>query len=148
MSLYDKTIISDRSVYEQLKARGVDALFWNRSLELSHPLRIEIQQELFGRGNHQSNNQKFYRYAWGKKQEHRCEECCRPLPAYSATYISHIQSRGAHPETAYDLRNFNYLCPECHAKWENGDRESMRIWTRNNSIIKTLKKEYATENQI
>lgn len=136
------SVISTKEDYKRLLSKGIDALFWNKNILLDHELRVELQKELFGDGNHQSNNQKFYRYAWNHKSDHRCEECCRPLPRYCATYISHIQSRGAHPETAYDLRNFNYLCPVCHSKWENGDRESMKIWNRNKSIIKVLQNEY------
>lgn len=145
MSFGEVYNITTREEYEKLKTKGFDALFFNKNFTLDHRLRLEIQEELFGKGNHQTNNQKFYRYAWNRKAFHRCEECMKPLPKYSATFVSHILSRGAHPETAYDLRNFNILCKECHDRWENGDREEMRIYNRNNSIIKTLKKEYGKD---
>lgn len=134
--------ITTREEYEKLKARGYDTLFWNDSLQLAPALRVEIQQEIFGKGNHQKSNQKFYRLAWNRKDTHKCEECMRPLPEYSATFISHMLSRGAHPEAAYDLRNYNILCPDCHHRWENGDRENMKIWQRNNCRMKKILKDY------
>lgn len=145
--LYEKYIVDKREEYDALKQRGIDILFWNRELVLTHRLRVEIQQDIFGRGNHQDANQKFYRMAWEGSaapmdRGHFCQECHRHLENYSATYISHILSRGAHPEMAYDLRNFNILCPACHQKWENGDRQKMRIWNKNEIIMNTLKKEY------
>lgn len=135
--------ITSREDYEKLKQRGIDALFYQRNFTLEHSLRVELQEELFGKGNHEASNIKFYRHAWNHKEVHKCENCMKPLPKYSATFVSHILSRGAHPETAYDLRNFNILCKECHAKWENPTlREDMKIYNRNNAIIKILKKEY------
>ena len=53
-----------------------------------------------------------------------------------------ILSRGSHPEMAYDIRNINILCYKHHAQYENGDRESMRIFAKNEIIISELKKEY------
>lgn len=135
-------IIKTREEYEALKARGHDALFWLDALQLDPALRVEIQQEIFGKGNTQKSNQKFYRLAWNRKDWHKCEECMTKLPEYSATFVSHMLSRGAHPESAYDLRNYNILCPKCHARWENGDRENMKIWQRNNARMRVILKDY------
>ena len=142
---YETFVVTEREDYEALKERGFDLLFGDKNLRLAFPLRKELQEEIFGKGNHQEANQKYYRMAWahgGNSRGHYCEECKKPLERYSATYVSHILSRGAHPEMAYDLRNHNILCAECHRKWENGDRESMRIYNHNTAIIKALKREY------
>lgn len=139
-------VVTRREDYEALKKRGIDILFWNKNLVLEHGLRLEIQRDIFGKGNTEKSNIKFYKYAWSHKDYHVCENCRKHLLNYSATYVSHILSRGAHPETAYDLRNFNILCKECHDKWENPlTREGMNIYNRNKAIIKTLLKEYGQD---
>jgi hypothetical protein len=51
-------------------------------------------------------------------------------------------TRGAHPEIAHDPRNINILCFESHNRWENGDRERMRIYPANMRLIELLKSEY------
>ena len=144
--LYESYTITSREEYEALKARGIDALFYDKNLRLDIGLRKEIQEEIFGKGNHQRANQKFYRMAWEKSTprmgSHFCQECHKKLESYSATYISHILSRGAHPEMAYDLRNFNILCADCHMKYDQGEKEKMKIWRRSEVIIRELKKEY------
>lgn len=113
----------------------------DRHFTLSHDVRMAVQERLFGKGNHEDNNIRFYKWCWEHKQ-HYCEECLRPLDKYSSVYVSHILSRGAHPEKAYDPRNVNILCPSCHARWENGDRERMRIYSRNVKVINDLTLEY------
>lgn len=147
MKLYDHYTVSTREEYEALKKRGIELLYGEKNLPLDIKLRKELQQELFGRGNHQEANQKFYKLAWeGAASKgmtgHYCQECFKPLKEYSATYISHILSRGAYPEMAYDLRNYNLLCAEHHQQWESGDREKMRIYKRNMKTIEKLKRDY------
>lgn len=76
-----------------------------------------------------------------------CEECGVELPdmfvdddeniVYIAQY-SHILSKGAWPEFRHDERNFNRLCFNCHRRWEDGDRENMKINKTNQSIIQNL----------
>lgn len=78
---------------------------------------------------------------WENKP-HYCEECMRPLAEYSAVYVSHILTRGANPDMAHDPRNVNILCFRHHAEWENGEREKMRIWAKNQATIEELKKDY------
>lgn len=136
-------VIDARELYDYAKSRGYDALLDPR-FELTHDLRVSIQTELFGKGHTPQENEKFYRWVWNNKP-HYCEECMRPLRQYSATFVSHILSRGAHPEMAHDPRNTNILCFEHHAVWENGRRQSMRIYSSNKKVIEKLKKEYGTD---
>lgn len=152
---YEIYIVKTREEYDALKKRGIDILFGDKNLWLDIKLRKELQEEIFGKGNHQTANQKYYRMVWNHNlsyngRGHYCDECKKPLEAYSATYVSHILSRGAYPEMAYDLRNHNILCAQCHQKWENGNREEMRIYKKNIATINTLKREYrnADNNEI
>ena len=137
--------------YRQCVERGFEPLIDDR-FELPIELRIEIQRQLFGhvtrgRGNIPQANERFFRWVWERKP-HRCEETMRPLHNYSAVYVSHILSRGAHPEMAHDPRNVNILCAEMHNMWENGRRQSMRIWEKNSRIIKILKNEYQEKDNL
>ena len=66
----------------------------------------------------------------------------KPLRNYSAVYCSHILTRGSHPEAAHDARNINILCFEHHNRWENGDRQNMRIYPGNMRLIELMKTEY------
>lgn len=138
----DAISISTRQEYDYAKGRGYEPLI-DRRFDIEIHLRVSIQQELFGKGHIPAENEKFYRWCWEHKP-HYCEETMRPLRQYSATYVSHILTRGAHPEMAHDPRNTNILCFAMHQKWENGDRENMRIYASNQLIIEKLKKEYAT----
>jgi hypothetical protein len=104
---------------------------------------VAIQRELFGTGHTPQENEKFYRWCWDH-YPHICAETMRPLRQYSATYVSHILTRGAHPEMAHDPRNVNILSFEMHNRWENGDRQYMRIYRINQLIIEQLRKEYGT----
>lgn len=140
-------VIDDREEYEALKERGIDALYWLKPFTLSMRLRKELTEEIFGKGNCEESNIKYYKLAWkhstGRDGVHRCEECKKVLPRYAATYISHRFSRGAYPEMAYDFRNYDLLCKECHATWENPlTRKDMRIYQKANAIMKILKEDY------
>lgn len=132
--------ISTREEYDVCRQAGIEPLLDAR-IRMAHALRVEVQREKFGRGNHEENNLKFYRWMWEHKP-HICEECMRPLGEYSASFISHIESRGNGPQMAYDPRNVNVLCFKHHNQWENGDRKRMRIWRRNTMTIEELRKEY------
>lgn len=135
--------INTREDYNRYKAQGVEPLI-DRRFVLGIALRVAIQRELFGKGHTPAENEKFYRWCWQHKR-HICEECMRPLREYSATYVSHIMTRGAHPEAAHDCRNVNILCFSCHGKWENGNREQMRIYSSNQRRIENLKREYGAD---
>lgn len=134
-------VIDSRKAYEDA-CRGVYEPLSDRRFSVEHDLRVEIQRELFGKGHTTAENERFYRWVWSKKM-HFCENCMKPLPVYSATYVSHILSRGAYPEMAHDPRNTNILCFDCHAQWENGNRKAMRIYESNQITIAELKKEYS-----
>lgn len=138
-------IITEFAEYEYLLGRGYDPLVDDRHFRLDIRLRIEIQKKIFGDGHTPADNEKFYRWMWRKKP-HYCEECMRPLREYSATYISHILTRGAYPEMAHDPRNVNILCFEHHNAWEQATtRKDMRIYAANQLRIEKLKNEYGRE---
>lgn len=114
--------------------------------DLSFTLRFLIQNDLFY-GSVVEKNQRYYYWNWENKK-HRCEECNTPLDHYSATYISHILPRSAHPEMAFDPRNNNILCLFHHAQWEDEEkRKTMRIYEKNLIIIEKLKDEYQRKNK-
>ena len=135
-------VIDTRELYEFARQRGYEPLV-DRRFTVEINLRVSIQRELFGRGHTPEENERFYRFCWDH-YPHVCSETMRPLYEYSAAYISHIMTRGAHPEMAHDPRNVNILCWEMHNRWENGDRQNMRIYRANLLTIEQLKKEYAT----
>lgn len=133
--------ITTRAEYDLCKAHGIEPLV-DRRFAMDIRLRVAIQRELFGTGHTPQENERFYRFCWDH-YPHQCAECMRPLRQYSATYVSHIMTRGAHPETAHDCRNVNILCFSHHSVWENGNRKNMRIYQRNLQIVEELKKEYS-----
>lgn len=140
--------VSDRIEYDYIKNRGYEPLLDSGFyFQMDIKLRIEIQKEIFGhcligRGDIPEANERFYRWIWANKIQ-VCEETMRPLRTYSAIHVSHILSRGAFPEMAHDPRNVNLLTAEMHNLWENGKRESMRIYPGNMRTIELLKKEYS-----
>lgn len=134
--------IDTREEYDLCKAHGLEPLTDPR-FTMDIRLRVSIQRELFGTGHTPQENQRFYRWCW-EHYPNMCEECMRPLREYSATYVSHILTRGAHPETAHDPRNVNILCFNHHNQWEVGNRASMRIYAKNQLTIEQLRKEYGT----
>lgn len=128
--------------YDYLVGRGFEPLIDSRFFRLDIRLRIELQKKIFGNGHTPAENEKFYRWVWDHKP-HYCECCMRPLPDFSATYVSHILTRGAFPEMAHDPRNINILCFEHHNQWEQATtRKQMRIYAANQLRIQELKKEY------
>lgn len=139
-------MISTIEDYEYIKRHGFEPLT-NPRFPMTLELRKQVQEMLFGKGHTAKENEKFYRWCW-KHKAHICEETLKPLEHYSACFVSHILARGAHPAMAHDPRNVNILCLEAHNRWENGDKENMRIYEKNQITIKQLKKEYyETKNQ-
>lgn len=132
--------IDNRELYDYARSRGFEPLI-DRRFIVEHGLRVQLQRELFGRGHSPEENERFYRWAWGHKVQ-VCEECMRPLREYSAVNVSHILTRGAHPDMAHDPRNVNLLCLKHHNQWENGRKEAMRIYRSNMLTIEQLKREY------
>ena len=136
--------IDTRSEYDYCRARGYEPLI-DRRFDMDIRLRVSIQREFFGDGHSPAENEKFYRWCWDH-YPHVCSETMRPLRGYSAVYVSHILTRGAYPEMAHDPRNVNILSLEAHNRWENGDRENMRIYRANLLVIEKLKSEYESES--
>ena len=137
-----KTEVNTMEEYEALLQRGIDALCDDR-YHLEIHLRREIQKEKFG-GNNAEGNAKFYAYCLHHKPL-VCENCGKPIRNPSATNVSHILTRGAHPEMAFDPRNINILCWECHNAWEHKTtRWKLRMWfvEKNDRTIEQLKQEY------
>lgn len=139
-------LITIRQEYDYAVSRGFVPLLDTKHFEMDICLRIDIQREVFGhcvlgRGNIPVANDRYYHWIWNNKP-HVCEETMRPLHNYSAVFVSHILSRGAHPEMAHDPRNCNLLCFEAHNMWENGKRKQMRIYDKNMRTIEVLNKEY------
>ena len=134
-------LIDSRELYDYAVKCGYEPLIDARfPMEIN--LRVSVQRERFGRGHTPEENEKFYRWCW-EHYPHICQETMRPLQEYSAVHISHILTRGAHPEMAHDPRNVNILCLASHNQWENGRREQMRIYLINQRTIEQLKNEYA-----
>ena len=138
--MMEPILIDTREMYFYCIQRGYEPLI-DRRFAMEIHLRVSIQRELFGTGHTPEENERFYRWCWDH-YPHICAECMRPLKRYSATYVSHILTRGAHPEMAHDPRNVNILCFDHHSVWENGKRENMRIFRSNTLRIEELKKEY------
>lgn len=133
-------LIEDLECYKYAKSKGYEPLT-DKRFEMPIKVRIDVQRYLFGAGHTPAENEKFYRYCWDL-YPHICEECMRPLTQFSATYISHIRTRGAFPEAAHDVRNVNILCFKHHNQWETGNRKAMRIYPGNVQTIEQLTKEY------
>lgn len=133
-------LIEDLECYKYAKSKGYEPLT-DKRFEMPIKVRIDVQRYLFGTGHTPAENERFYRYCWDL-YPHICEECMRPLTQFSATYISHIRTRGAFPEAAHDVRNVNILCFKHHNQWETGNRKAMRIYPGNVQTIEQLTKEY------
>ena len=129
--------IENMAEYEYCVGRGLNPLL-NPMFNVDINLRVEIQRSLFGPI---TEHEKFFRWIWEHKPHH-CEECLKPLHHYSAVYCSHILTRGAHPEMAHDCKNINIVCFAHHSQWENGNRQTMRIYEKNMRIIEKLTNEY------
>lgn len=133
-------MITTREEYDYAVSRGYEPLLDER-IPMSIELRKAVQREKFGKHTIE-NNSKFYKWCLAHKPN-ICEECGKPIRYASATNVSHILSRGAHPNKAYDCRNTNILCFECHSKWEDATtRKDMKIYDKNMRTIEMLKDEY------
>lgn len=133
--------------YEYAKTRGYEPLL-DPLFILPINLRKEIQISIFGNpagGRRAKVNSTFYKWVWNNKP-HVCEESGIYLLSYSACYISHIITKGAHPEMAHDPRNVNILSLEAHNKWETGNRKSMKIYPKNKGTIEMLMYEYCNRD--
>lgn len=133
--------------FELCVNRGFQPLLDNR-FKVDIKLRVDLQYRYFCNSSNRKRipeaNFFYYKTVWNLKS-HICEECKKPLHNYSASFISHILSKGAFPEISLDLRNNNILCYECHNKWEFGEKETMDIYPKNSETIELLKYEYNIE---
>lgn len=137
-----KELVTTREDYDILLSKGIDCLYDPR-FDLEIGLRIAIQKEKFGK-NDDEGNAKFYHYCLTHFPM-VCENCGKPIRYPWATNVSHILTRGAHPEMAHDPRNINVLCAECHELWEHKTtRDRLRMWfvEKNERTIEELKREY------
>lgn len=129
--------------YQNRIGSGEEPLLGN---ELAIVLRVDIQNYLFGfhmlsQADIGKGNNRFYRWVWDHKP-HVCEESGNPLYEYRSEFVSHILSRGAHPDMRWDPRNTNILNGFWHREWEKGNRRNMKIYHKNQIIIQQLKLEY------
>lgn len=132
--------ITTREEYDYARSRGYEPL-QDRKFKMDHALRVEIQKELFG-GNDAEGNAKFYKWCLAHKPL-VCEECGKSITHPSAVNVSHILSRGSHPEMAHDPRNVNILCWWHHQRYEQKPtRIHMGIFRKTEKMIEKLKKEY------
>jgi 5-methylcytosine-specific restriction endonuclease McrA len=116
--------------YLQYKGEWVEPLILSEIFNVIN--REEIIKTLFPE-NTPENDFRFYQWIWRIKP-HWCENCGLPLKNYSAIFVSHIKTRGAHTEIRYEPLNANLLCLECHNKWEYGTlekKETMFIYWLN-----------------
>lgn len=139
--------VKSRIFYNEIVSSGFNPLIDVIRFEMDIKLRVDIQREVFGhslssRGDVVAANNRFYHWMWQHKK-HICEETMRPLRNYSSAFISHILTRGAHPEMGHDPRNINILFTTAHNQWETGDRKKMRIYPANMRTIELLKKDYS-----
>ena len=137
--------ITNREDYDALLKRGIDCLY-DKRYHLEIGLRREIQREKFGK-NDDEGNYLFYRYCLHHFPA-ICENCGKPIEHPWATNVSHIITRGSHPEMAHDPRNVNILCWECHELWEHKTtRNRLNPWfvEKNERTIQMLKQEYNNE---
>lgn len=135
-------MIETREEYDYVVKRGYEPLVDDR-FPMEHRLRVEIQREKFGKNNAEGNR-KFYKFCL-LHYPHICENCGKPIENPWAMNVSHILSRGSHPEMAFDPRNVNILCAGCHAAWEHATtRYHLRMWfvEKNERTIEQLKQEY------
>jgi hypothetical protein len=142
-------VISSSEEYELIVSRGYEPLIDILLFRMDIQLRVQIQHELFGgsslnKGDVLQGNQKYYHYCWDHKPHFgKCQNCFHPLDFFAATFVSHIQGRGAFAELAYDPRNSNILCFNCHRRWESlTERINMAIYRENLYLINLFKNEY------
>jgi hypothetical protein len=130
-----RVLVKTQEQYNEYVKAGFNPLldWFHFTIEIN--LRVNIQSILF------KNDIAFYHWIWEHKP-HICEETMQPLHNYSAVYVSHILSRGAHTEMRHDPRNANLLSFDQHQIWENGKRQRMRIFEINKIVINILKNEY------
>lgn len=96
-----------------------------------------------------TKNRNFYHKIWKqwlhetyKEEKIRCVECRTELEEYASHHISHILSRGAYPNAAYDEDNVVPMCFHCHKEYEFGERIKMKSYKLINVIRNLLIQKY------
>ena len=107
------------------------------------------QERLEKRRSIIEKDEELYEYIFNTK-ENKCEECGAWLPdtfrdennqVIMRFQYSHILTKGSHSLLRHHKKNINRLCGTCHDIWEFGNRESMKIFEPNQTIINKLLKE-------
>lgn len=84
-------------------------------------------------------DEEFYKKCFDNS-DHKCEECNCDLPTNfrnedgfieARWRFSHILPKSIAPELRHNIDNINHLCLSDHQEWENGDKKSMKIYTKN-----------------
>ena len=135
--------IRSTAEYDVIKNFWYHPLIYDTFFNIDIRTRITVINTLFGKPC-PANDDRFFRWMW-KHRPHVCQEYFAPLHEYSAVHISHIITKGSHPEMRYDPRNINILSLKAHNEWEFGTQEQrrkMNIYPQNQRIIKILKSEY------
>lgn len=140
-------IIGTYQQYQDFVAMGFEPLIDWRKFEIEIRLRVQIQRNIFGhreltKGDIRASNDRFYRWCFEHKRQ-SCEETGQPIYEYSSVHVSHIITKGSHPEMAHDPRNTNILIFTKHNRWESGNYKGMKIYPLNMIIIELLRKEYS-----
>jgi len=89
-----------------------------------------------------TDDEAFYKRCFDNSN-HKCEECGKQLPTdfkidgkvIAKWRYSHIIAKSIAPLLRHVLKNINHLCMECHTKWDHGDKESMKIYSKNKKIF-------------
>ena len=129
-------MITTREEYDAAVRDGFEPLL-DMYCAIDHNLRLEVQRERF------PTNEAFYKYCWNM-YPHICTECLARLDGYSSVFVSHILTRGAHPDMAHDPRNVLILCARHHEQYEHRTtRKTMRIYEQTERIAEQLRAEYS-----
>lgn len=92
----------------------------------------------------------FYEKVFNQRP-HKCEECGYQLnevfrdeegKVINRWQYSHVVPKSIAPELRHEVNAMNRLCFDHHSQWENGDKESMKIFKKNSEnypqyLIKT-----------
>ena len=74
------------------------------------------------------------------QSNHKCEECGKQLPTefrneegkiIARWRYSHIVAKSIAPELRHDTNNINHLCLDHHTQWDFGNKDEMKVYTKN-----------------
>lgn len=122
-----KTRKSQKSLFVDIKGGDKIKLSFNNIKEEEVKVSMIEQDEIF------------YKKCFDSS-DHKCEECGKDLPdtfrnedgKVNARYrYSHIIPKSIAPQLRHKVENINHLCLLHHMKWENGEKETMKIFPEN-----------------